>query len=123
MKLSVLPIVLLGVLLNVAAQLALKFGTNRIGALNFVWSNIVPIGIQLVTNPWFLLSMLFYVISIVIWIFVLCKTSVSVAYPLVSLGYIVNAIAAHYMFGEELTLFKLAGILLILLGVAVLVRS
>jgi multidrug transporter EmrE-like cation transporter len=48
---------------------------------------------------------------------------VSVAYPMLSVGYVVNAAAAAFLFGEALSVGKLAGILLIIAGVIVLARA
>jgi multidrug transporter EmrE-like cation transporter len=48
---------------------------------------------------------------------------VSVAYPLLSVGYIVNAIAAHYLFGESITISRGLGIGFIVVGVWLVARS
>ena len=42
------------------------------------------------------------------WILGLSRVPVSIAYPMLSLGYVVNAIAAHYLFGEAVTVDALA---------------
>ena len=47
-------------------------------------------------------------VSLFVWILGLSRVPVSVAYPLLSVGYVVNAIAAHYLFGEAVTLDALA---------------
>jgi len=116
-------LVLLGVLLNAAAQLLLKAGTNRIGTFEFSTGNIVPIGTAVATQPHILLGLACYVVSVVIWILALSRTQVSIAYPMLSIGYVVNAIAAWYLFGESVTLMRLAGIGIIILGVFILARS
>jgi multidrug transporter EmrE-like cation transporter len=41
-----------------------------------------------------------YVVSVGVWIVALSRADVSLAYPMLSLGYVVNAIAAWYLFGE-----------------------
>jgi multidrug transporter EmrE-like cation transporter len=48
---------------------------------------------------------------------------VSVAYPMLSIGYVVNAFAAWYLFGEALTPLRLTGIAVIVLGVFLISRS
>lgn len=123
MKPSVLPLILLSVLLNSGAQLSLKAGVGRVGSLHFAWSNLFPLCMQLAANPWVLISLACYVVSIVVWIFVLARIPVSVAYPLISLGYVVNAIAAYYLLGEEITFLRIAGIVVILLGVVMVAKS
>jgi len=48
---------------------------------------------------------------------------VSVAYPMLSVGYIVNAVAAWYLFGEQLSASRLLGIGIIIVGVTLISRS
>ena len=116
-------LVLTGVLLNAAAQLLLKAGTNRIGAFSFALQNIVPIGTQIATSPHVLAGLGCYVVSVVVWILALSRVPVSVAYPMLSIGYIVNAVAAWMLFGESLTAQKLVGIGFIVVGVILVGRS
>jgi hypothetical protein len=46
----------------------------------------------------------------------LSRVEVSVAYPMLSIGYAINAVAAWYLFGEALTLTRIAGIGIIIVG-------
>jgi len=48
---------------------------------------------------------------------------VSIAYPMLSIGYVVNAVAAWALFGELLSAMRLTGIGIIIVGVYVLARS
>ena len=112
-----------GVMLNAGAQLLLKAGTNSVGVFEFSRDNIVPIGWQLATEPHIVGGLACYVISVVVWIMALSRVEVSVAYPLLSVGYVVNAIAAWYLFGEALTPLRLAGIGVIIIGVCLVTRS
>jgi multidrug transporter EmrE-like cation transporter len=116
-------LLLTGVLLNAGAQLLLKAGTNRIGEFAFSMENIVPIGARIATSPPILAGLACYVVSVVVWILALSRVPVSVAYPLLSIGYIVNAIAAWYLFGESLGAQKLIGIAFIIAGVWLVARS
>ena len=116
-------LLLTGVLLNAAAQLLLKAGTNRIGEFAFSMENIVPIGLRVATSPPILAGLACYGVSVVVWILALSRVPVSVAYPLLSIGYIVNAVAAWYLFGESLGAQKLVGIAFIVAGVWLVARS
>ena len=116
-------LVLTGVLLNAAAQLLLKAGTNRIGAFSFALQNVVPIGAKIASSPHVLAGLGCYVVSVVVWILALSRVPVSVAYPMLSVGYIVNAFAAWMLFGESITAQKLIGIGLIVIGVFLVARS
>lgn len=122
MKLSAFPWLLLGVFLNAGAQLLLKTGAQRISDIALTLSNFIPISIQTISNPFILLGLFCYGISVIIWIGVLSRVDVSVAYPMLSLGYVFNAIMAHYLFNETLSLTQISGILIILLGVYLLAK-
>ena len=112
-----------GVMLNAGAQLLLKAGTNTIGVFEFSRDNIVPIGWKLATEPHIVGGLACYVISVVVWVMALSRVEVSVAYPLLSVGYVVNAIAAWYLFGEAVTPMRLTGIGVIIIGVCLVTRS
>ena len=123
MTLTVFSLLLTGVMLNAAAQLLLKAGTTRIGEFAFSADNIIPIGWQLATQPFIVGGVGCYVISLVVWIMGLSRVPVSIAYPMLSIGYIVSAIAAWYLFGESLTAQKMIGIGFIIIGVYLVAKS
>jgi multidrug transporter EmrE-like cation transporter len=112
-----------GVLLNAGAQLLLKAGTNTVGAFEFSRENILPVGWQLATEPHIAAGIGCYVISVVVWVLALSRVEVSVAYPMLSIGYVVNALAAWYLFGEAVTPMRLVGIGVIIAGVYLVARS
>ncbi|HKB82792.1 MAG TPA: 4-amino-4-deoxy-L-arabinose transferase [Burkholderiales bacterium] len=116
-------LVLAGVLLNAAAQLLLKAGTNGIGAFTFSADNLVPVGIKVASSPFILGGLGCYAVSVVIWIMALSRVEVSLAYPMLSIGYVVNAVAAWYLFGEALTAQRMIGIGTIIVGVFLVARS
>jgi multidrug transporter EmrE-like cation transporter len=120
---SYFPLIMLGVLLNAAAQLFLKEGMRRIGHFEFVWANILPITIQVAGNLYVASGLLCYIISVVVWLLVLSRVEVSFAYPLLSVGYIVNAVAGYYLFQENLSLTRISGIMIICVGVYFVTKS
>jgi multidrug transporter EmrE-like cation transporter len=123
MTLVSFALVITGVLLNAAAQLLLKAGTNAVGHFEFHLDNVLPIGIKLAFEPHILGGLACYVVSVVVWIMALSRVPVSVAYPMLSIGYIVNAVAAFYLFNEPLAGQKLLGIGFIVIGVWLVARS
>ncbi|MET0218723.1 MAG: SMR family transporter [Burkholderiales bacterium] len=116
-------LVMIGVLLNAAAQLLLKAGTNSVGTFAFSLENAAPVGWKLATEPHILGGLICYGVSVVVWIMALSRVEVSIAYPMLSVGYVVNAIAAWYLFGEAVSVTRLAGIGIIILGVYIVARS
>ena len=115
--------ILAGVLLNALAQLLLKAGTNAVGRFDISAQNIVPVGLKLAFEPHILGGVACYVVSLVVWLVGLSRVDVSVAYPMLSIGYVINAVAAWYLFGESLTAQKLIGIGFIVAGVVLVTRS
>jgi multidrug transporter EmrE-like cation transporter len=112
-----------GVLLNAGAQLLLKAGTNSVGVFEFSLDNVIPVGWKLATEPHIAAGLGCYVVSVIVWIMALSRVEVSIAYPLLSVGYVVNAIAAWYLFGEAVTPMRLLGIGVIIFGVILVARS
>jgi len=100
------------VILGTAAQLLLKAGTNA-----------TPVGPGLALEPRILAGILCYAVSLVVWILALSKTPVSVAYPMVSLGFALNALLAWWLLGEAVTPMRMAGIGIIIVGVILVARS
>jgi multidrug transporter EmrE-like cation transporter len=116
-------LLMLGVCLNATAQLLLKAGTNAVGHFEFNAGNIVPVGMRLALEPHIMGGMACYVVSVVVWILGLSRVEVSIAYPMLSVGYLLNALAAWYLFGEAVSVSRLAGIGIIIIGVCIVARS
>ena len=120
---NIFALILCGVLLNAGAQLMLKAGMTQIGHFEFSFANIVPIGVKVMGNPPIITGLLMYVVSVGVWLLVLSRVQVSFAYPMLSIGYIVNALAAYYLFGEPLTSARLLGIFVIIAGVYLVAQN
>lgn len=112
-----------GVLLNTGAQLLLKAGTNVLGVITLERGTWPETLLRMATQGHFILGAACYAVSIVVWIIGLSRVPVSVAYPMLSVGYIVNAVAAHYLFGESVTFARWLGIGFIVVGVWLVARS
>jgi multidrug transporter EmrE-like cation transporter len=123
MSLISFVLIITGVILNAAAQLLLKAGTNAVGHFEFQTSNIVPVGLQLAFQPYILSGMVCYAISLVVWIMALSRVPVSIAYPMLSIGYVINALIAWHWLGEAISGQKLLGISFIILGVVLITKS
>lgn len=114
---------LTGVLLNAGAQLLLKAGTNALGVITLTREDWLDQFGRMAVEPHVAGGIACYAVSVVVWIIGLSRVPVSIAYPMLSLGYIVNAIAAHYIFGESVTLARWLGIGFIIIGVWLVARS
>jgi len=116
-------LLLSGVGLNAAAQLLLKAATRSSGALVADGGQVSwPAVLQLLRALPLWAGLACYGVSVVVWLGALSRVPVSIAYPMLSIGYVVNLFLAALLFGETLSLPKLAGVALICAGVIVLAR-
>ena len=124
MNLTTFAFIISGVLLNACAQLLLKAGTNALGgAIHLTMSNWFETFIKVVTQLPILGGLACYGISLVVWIIGLSRTDVTIAYPMLSLGYVVSAIGAWMFLGEVISPQRLVAIGVIVIGVVLLART
>lgn len=118
-----LPLIVLGVMLNAAAQLCLKQGMRSIGYFDFRIENCNRILMAIAGNPFIFAGLVCYVVSVGVWLLVLSRVEVSYAYPMLSIGYIVTAFAGWFFFSESINTIRWSGIGLICFGVFLITRS
>lgn len=123
MNLTSFSLIFTGVMLNAAAQILMKAGTNSIGYFEFSAGNILPVGMKLATEWHIIVALFCYALSVVIWILALSRVPVSIAFPMLSMAYVVNAVAAWYLLGEAFSLTKVVGMGVIILGVIIISRA
>ena len=114
-------LILLSVLLNCAAQLLIRKGMLIEGEVDM--QNMLSHVGSMITNVWLWGAMLCYALSIFLWMSVLSKVEVSYAYPFLSVGYVVSAVAGYALFNENLSPVRIAGIIVICIGVILISRS
>lgn len=69
---------------------------------------------------WLALSLLLLGMAMLVWLRVLQQTPVSVAYPMLSLNFILVTLAARWLWREPVTLRHALGIVLIVAGIVTL---
>ena len=118
-----LALILTGVMLNAVAQLFLKAGARAIGGWSPALSNGGVLLLRAAQSVPILTGLACYAVSVAVWILALTRVPVSVAYPMLSVGYVVNALAAWALFAEQLSVQRLAGIAVIIAGCWLVARS
>jgi len=123
MKLADFSVLFCGVLLNAFAQLWLKAATRVSGPLVASDAGVASRALQLLAVPslWYALSA--YGLSVIVWIVGLSRVPVSQAYPLLSLGYVLNIGLAWWLFGEVPNAQRIIGVGVIIAGVVLVARS
>ncbi len=123
MRASDFSILFCGVLLNALAQLGLKAATRVSGPLlagdATVWQRALKV--LVVPSLWY--ALLAYGLSLIVWLVGLSRVPVSQAYPLLSLGYVINIGLAWWLLGEVPNAQRAAGIGVFVLGVVLVARS
>ena len=123
MKLTDFTVLLCGVLLNAFAQLWLKAATRVSGPLVASDVSVMSRALQLLTVPSLWYALTAYGLSVVVWIVGLSRVPVSQAYPLLSLGYVLNIGLAWWLFGEVPNAQRVIGVGVIIAGVVLVARS
>ncbi len=123
-------LIIFSVVLGVAGQLSLKYGVGIASNVSssrivqsldprVIWSFLQTAA----SNKFVILGFLFYLISAASWLVILSRVDLSLAYPLISIGYIVIVVLSKYIFNEPVTSMRIAGTLLVCAGVFLLLRS
>lgn len=123
MNLAVFAILCCGVLLNALAQLGLKAATDATGPLVGTDGDMLHRSLELLAVPWLWAALVCYGLSLVVWLVGLSRVPVSQAYPLLSLGYVINVGLAWWLLGEVPNAQRVAGIAVIVFGVVLVARS
>ncbi len=121
--LAYVPLILAAVGLSSLAQLLLKRGMLAIGGFDFVAGQLAALLPRLALSPFIAGGIACYVASLGLWLMVLSRVEVSAAYPFVSVGFVVVAVAGSWLFGEALGPTRALGIALIVAGVVAISRS
>jgi drug/metabolite transporter (DMT)-like permease len=79
--------------------------------------------VQLLMVPSLWYALTAYGLSVVVWIVGLSRVPVSQAYPLLSLGYVLNIGLAWWLFGEVPNAQRVIGVAVIIGGVILVARS
>jgi len=123
MRLSAFSFLCCGVLLNALAQLGLKAATDRTGPLMAGSGAMLRRSLEILTVPWLWAALGCYGLSVIVWVVGLSRVPVSQAYPLLSLGYVINVGLAWWLLGETPNVMRVAGITVIVFGVLLVAKS
>jgi len=115
-------LVLMSVGPAVAGQLVLKTAITRVGA-TVESAGVVGYLVKMFTTPLVLAALGLYGISSMIWMVVLSKLDLSLAYPMVSMAYVLVVFLSWLLLKEPVGWVRIAGLLVICAGVVVISKS
>ncbi|MGX9718970.1 EamA family transporter [Stenotrophomonas acidaminiphila] len=112
----------LTILLTVYGQLTLKWQVGVHGHL--LAAPLQPLNlVQLLLKPWVVSAFVAAFGASLCWMAAISKMPISRAYPYMAINFFLVALLAVAIFHEQLDSYKIAGTLIIMLGVVVLSRS
>lgn len=112
------PLALLGIGLAILLQTAASVLSKQ-AALSLETFGLVGV----VSNPWYLAMLLALFVQALVWVQVLRRLPLGLAYPFTSLVFPATLVAAWALFGEEVRISHLAGTLVILAGIVLIGQS
>jgi multidrug transporter EmrE-like cation transporter len=115
-----------GILIAVAtggiAQTMMKLGTDRVG--RFGESPVVEYLFRLITSPYVILAILAYGFGVIFYMFMLSRLDLSFLYPVMTaLGLVLATLISSLILGEHVSMVRLGGIAVVILGVFLVGRS
>ncbi len=112
--------------LAVAGQLAMKAGMENVTdkgenplQVEDLKHPFSLIGRMFREGPWAIGGIILYAISALFWLIVLSRVPLSVAYPMVAVGYVVVVLYSYFVFDEPVKWIAWVGLAFIVLGVAI----
>ena len=121
---TALMLILLSVTITACAQIVLKAGMGGASVQRAIAAGPgMRMVLAIALDPLVVGGLVLYFVAAAVWLFVLSQVEVSLAYPFVALGFVLTAVAGHLLFHEALSPTRIAGILLVCGGVALLARS
>ncbi|MBC7262804.1 MAG: EamA family transporter [Chloroflexi bacterium] len=107
-------LVMIAVALGVTGQLLMKMGMNQVGAIDALSLDIAK---SVASNLYVVFGFACYGLSSVFYLLGLSKLDLSVAYPLVGLGYVLVVFFSWALLKEPVDVWRWLGVLLIFGGV------
>ena len=123
MNINVTLLLVVTILLNAVAQIALKLGASSALAEELGTRSVPTMITQMLITPFVWVGLSIYAVSAVLWIIVLSKMDVSRAYPSVALTYIVVLLASWALLHESVSVSRWIAVGVICIGVVLLSRT
>ncbi|TRV70287.1 MAG: hypothetical protein EWV52_16770 [Microcystis panniformis Mp_MB_F_20051200_S6D] len=103
---------LLAAILSSIGQILLKLAMNRHGEIAFNVSGIL----RLLLEPVLLVALMLYASTLLMWLYILSKYPLSVAYPMLAATYVLVPLMSIYFFGDRIGDLQIIGIATIIIG-------
>ncbi|MBI4447619.1 EamA family transporter [Candidatus Woesearchaeota archaeon] len=112
----------MAIICAVVGQLILKKGMGK-REVSIRLKSVFRDVFRLYWDALIIVGLFFYCLSALLWLVALSKVDLSYGYPLVSVNYVLVALASKFIFKERISYKRWLSILVIVLGVVVLAIS
>jgi multidrug transporter EmrE-like cation transporter len=118
-----IPLILFTVLTNFGSQILLKKGMTEIKQFDVSLNGFLSSSIDILFNGYIISGIIVMAISMASHLVVLSRVEISFAYPFLGLSFVLVTLYGYFALNEVVTVYRVAGVLLICCGVAVVARS
>ncbi len=117
-------LIFVSVAMTTTAQILLKVGMSLPGVEQAIYEGALLDKLwAVVFNLPVVGGVMLYVSSLIVWLFVLAKVDVTYAYPFVGLGFLLTMTFGSLFLGEQLSVSRISGTILVAVGVLLVGRS
>ena len=115
---------LLAILLGVVSQLIIKWKMSAFSFDNYeTWQEKFSLAFSMLLNPYIIIALVLTVLAGVTWMIAMTKFEISYAYPFTLLALVLVTIFSVLFFDESFNIYKLMGIVFIILGIVVISKG
>jgi len=119
----ILALILITVTMSACAQLALKLGMSSPVIAAAIERGGTDAVLAVATAPLVWAGLGIYGLSVALWLWVLSRVDLSVAYPFVGVSFLVTMAFGAYLLDESVTPLRIAGTVMIAVGCVLVGRS
>ncbi len=115
--------ILFSVCTAVTGQLLLKHGMNKIGFISVDMDHLPRLVGKALISPSILLGLTVFFIGALSWLVVLSRVELSWAQPIAAVSYVGVLFGSWFLFHEQVTTVRIAGVFVVVLGVILISRT
>lgn len=113
-------LLLIAICLTVTGEVLLKLGMNAVRADVGAFAASLPVLLRTFTEWRVVLGFALIFSGALFWLGVISRADFSFAYPLLALSYVVALLPARFVIGEDVTLNRIVGALVVVAGAIII---